>query len=320
MFRIALAVLTLLLMMPAEALAYVDPGTGAMTADDFRALVGVCDGDKCLGVNADPSHCWEGESWEARFRSVGERIYAAHVKNFVIRDGVPLRKMEPEWPGRAMQFTDLSSGELNLTRYIEMLIDVGYPQRYCNVTGKKTAPLVVEAESAYRDLDACSTNGIAWVRDNLCFPIAAGSFEDVVVIVPRGRFARYAVIAVGVVAPPIPDRGREQLAKHRKRESEGRELGRDDGALEVLRLVGVARHVPGRTEGDAFRPRQHGRVVLQDSQRIVDRLHEPAQGRHPRVHRVESLAEQVHAEDRLGARRGYRTQQHRERDRGRHPS
>ena len=35
-----------------------------------------------------------------------------------------------------------------------------------------------EAESAYRDLDATSANGIQYVRDNLCFPIAAGSFED----------------------------------------------------------------------------------------------------------------------------------------------
>ena len=37
--------------------------------------------------------------------------------------------------------------------------------------------LVVEAESAYRDVDATSTNGIQYVRDNLCFPLAAGSFE-----------------------------------------------------------------------------------------------------------------------------------------------
>jgi hypothetical protein len=42
----------------------------------------------------------------------------------------------------------------------------------------KSAPLIVEAESAYRDLDATSANGIAYVRDSLCFPIAAGSFEE----------------------------------------------------------------------------------------------------------------------------------------------
>ncbi len=156
----------------------IHPGTAAMCADDFNMLVRICEGDKCLTVNADPSHCWEGEDWETRFRKVADRVYACHVKNFVIRKGVPLRIMEPNWPGRAMQFTDLPSGDLNLVRYVEMLIDIGYPKRYCQVMGTKTAPLIVEAESAYRDLDAASANGIAYVRDNLCFPIAAGSFEE----------------------------------------------------------------------------------------------------------------------------------------------
>jgi hypothetical protein len=44
--------------------------------------------------------------------------------------------------------------------------------------GTKTAPLIVEAESAYRELDATSANGVEFVRDRLCFPIAAGSFEE----------------------------------------------------------------------------------------------------------------------------------------------
>ena len=156
----------------------IHPGTAAMCADDFNLLVRICDGDKSLGVNADPSHCWEGEDWETRFRKVGDRVQACHVKNFVIRPGVPLRKMEPNWPGRAMQFVDLPTGDLSMARYIEMLVNIGYPQRYCQLMGTKTAPLVVEAESAYRDLDATSANGIQFVRDQLCFPLAAGSFED----------------------------------------------------------------------------------------------------------------------------------------------
>lgn len=153
-------------------------GTAAMTADDFNMLVEICDGDKVLAVNADPSHCWEGEDFETRFRKVGARVYAAHVKNFVIRRGLPVRMMKPDWPDRAMQFVDIPSGDLNMVRYVELLINVGFPQRYCEVMGKKTAPLVVEAESAYRDLDATSANGIAFVRDHLCFPVAGGSFED----------------------------------------------------------------------------------------------------------------------------------------------
>ena len=156
----------------------IHPGTAAMCADDFNMLVQICDGDKCLAVNADPSHCWEGESWETRFLKVGPRVYAAHIKNFVIRPGFPLRAIEPSWPKRAMQFVDLPSGEINMQRYAELLITIGYPARYTKVMGTKTAPLVVEAESAHKDLDYTSANGIAFVRDNLCFPGAAGSFED----------------------------------------------------------------------------------------------------------------------------------------------
>lgn len=156
----------------------IHPGTGAMCADDFLMLVDACDGDKCLGVNADPSHCWEGEDWETRFSKVGSRIYNCHVKNFVIRKNVNLRMAEPDWQKRAMQFCDIPSGDLNMVRYVEMLIRVGYPQRYCKINNRKTAPLVVEAESAFRDLDATSANGIAYTRDQLCFPTAGGSFED----------------------------------------------------------------------------------------------------------------------------------------------
>ena len=156
----------------------IHPGTAAMCANDFDLLVNICGGDKCLAVNADPSHCWEGEDWETRFRKVGPRIYACHVKNYVIRRGLPLRMMASNWPDRAMQFVDIPTGDVNMMRYVEMLINVGYPQRYCQVMGTKTAPLIVEAESAYRDLDATSANGVAYVRDNLCFPLAAGSFEE----------------------------------------------------------------------------------------------------------------------------------------------
>jgi len=156
----------------------IHPGTAAMCADDFNLLVKSCDGDACLTVNADPSHCWEGEDWETRFLKVAPRIYACHVKNIVIRRGLPLRMMEPAWPKRAMQFVDISTGELNMTRYVELLALSGYPQRYRALTGAETAPLVVEAESAYRDLDAASADGVAFTRDRLCFPLAQGSFEE----------------------------------------------------------------------------------------------------------------------------------------------
>lgn len=156
----------------------IHPGTAAYCADDFNMLVKICNDDKCVAVNADPSHCWEGENWETRFLKVGSRINACHIKNYVIRPGIPLRMMEANWQKRAMQFVDIPTGDLNMTRYVELLMHVGYTQRYCEIMGTKTAPLIVEAESAYRDVDATSANGIQYVRDNLCFPPAAGSFED----------------------------------------------------------------------------------------------------------------------------------------------
>jgi len=156
----------------------IHPGTAAMCADDFNMLVSVCDNDKCLTVNADPSHCWEGEDWETRFLKVGARVYGCHVKNHVVRPHMPLRSMEPDWQKRTMQFVDIGSGDLNMTRYAELLVHIGYAKRYSEIMGTPTAPLIVEAESAYRDLDACSAGGIQFVRDNLCFPTAAGSFED----------------------------------------------------------------------------------------------------------------------------------------------
>jgi len=156
----------------------IHPGTAAMSADDFNMLVNICDGDKCLAVNADPSHCWEGEDFETRFLKVASRIYSCHVKNHVVRKNLPLRFMEPDWQKRAMQFVDLGTGDLNMKRYAELLILTGYPKRYCEVMKTNTTPLIVEAESAYQDLDVCSSDGIAYVKNNLCFAIATGSFED----------------------------------------------------------------------------------------------------------------------------------------------
>lgn len=156
----------------------IHPGTSAFCADDFKMLVEICDNDPCLGVNVDPSHCWEGEDWETRFTKVAEYCYGCHVKNHYVVPGLPLRSMEPKWQDRGMQFTDLSTGDINLVRFAELMIKIGYPAKYCEVMGTSTAPLVVEAESAYRDGDATSIDGVQYVRDHLCFPIAEGSFED----------------------------------------------------------------------------------------------------------------------------------------------
>ena len=84
----------------------------------------------------------------------------------------------PDWPNRAMQFVDI---RLRRPEHDPLRRDADQHRLSPTLLpdhGHKTAPLIVEAESAYRDLDATSANGIAYVRDNLCFPLAAGSFEE----------------------------------------------------------------------------------------------------------------------------------------------
>lgn len=156
----------------------IHPNTAAMCVDDYNAILGAVDGDECMGVTADPSHCWEGEDMYVRFRAVADRCYAAAVKNFVILNGRPLRKMQGDWKKRAMQFTDLATGDMNMMRFVELLVEIGYPELYCKLMGTSTAPLVTEAESAHRDLDATATNAIKYTRDNLVWPVAGGSFEE----------------------------------------------------------------------------------------------------------------------------------------------
>ena len=157
----------------------IHPGTAAACAQDFLRLVNLCDDQTCIAVNADPSHCWEGESWQTRFDLVADYVYGCHVKNHCIRPGFPLRCMESDWKYRPMQFTALDRGDIDLVRYTEQMIRIDYPQNYNDqVDDQDTAPLVVEAEGAFEDLDAISARGIKWVRENCCFDVAGGSFED----------------------------------------------------------------------------------------------------------------------------------------------
>ena len=101
------------------------------------------------------------------------------MKNFVIRPGFPLRTMEPNWPDRAMQFTDLPSGDLNMNRYVELLLMVGYPAA---LLPAPRAPRPPRSSSKPRAPTGISTrtsaNGIGYVRDHLLITPAAGSFED----------------------------------------------------------------------------------------------------------------------------------------------
>lgn len=158
----------------------VHANSGAICADDFLNLVKITDNDPCLGVFADPSHCWEGEDVETRFTKLAPYIWGAHAKDFVIVRNRSLRMQTGNWKQRGVHFTLLGQGEVDLQRYIELLIDSGLPQRWNalhGVTGK-TVPICAEAESAHVALDDAAADGVRFVRDVLCREIATQSFED----------------------------------------------------------------------------------------------------------------------------------------------
>lgn len=156
----------------------IHPGTAASCADDFLHLVKICDNDVSLGVNADPSHCWAGEDWFTRFTKVGPYVTGCHVKDHVIQAGLPLVSMQSSWKKRAMQFTRLGEGQIDLLRYTQLMDDVGYVSRYCKAHNTTTAPAVGEAESAYYALDATSEHASNYIARNLCADFATSSFED----------------------------------------------------------------------------------------------------------------------------------------------
>jgi len=85
---------------------------------------------------------------------------------------------QPDWKKRGMQFTDLGSGQINLVRFVEVMDNIGYADLYCEITGSKTAALVTETESAFRDLDATAKAAVRFTNRNLIFPFATQSFDE----------------------------------------------------------------------------------------------------------------------------------------------
>ncbi len=158
----------------------VHPNTGAACSDDFLNLYALCGGNDAMGVFADPSHCWEGEDFEARFSCLEQWVYGAHVKDFRRVRGKSLRSQQSLWQERGMQFTRLGEGEVDIFRFVQLLIDSDLNNRWNELHGTtdETIPLVAEAESAYVALDAASAHGVKFVSDHLCYEVAEGSFED----------------------------------------------------------------------------------------------------------------------------------------------
>ncbi len=175
----------------------IHPNTAALCKDDFLMLLDITENDPVMAVIADPTHCWAGEPWWIRFGDprIAERICAVHLKNFHIRQFMSLLMMDPEWAKRAMQFTDLATGDLNMKRFVEFIMQIGYPARFLNLmappkiaadatpkladTAKpKTAPLPVEAESAGEHGQSVTRKAVEYTNAELVFEPPEGSFEE----------------------------------------------------------------------------------------------------------------------------------------------
>jgi sugar phosphate isomerase/epimerase len=155
-------------------------GTGALCGRDLLHIVDITEGDPCITVIADGSHCWEGEGIEARYDRVGHLVDAVHVKDHKVVQNESLSSMEPDWKKRGMYFEKLGFGDLDLLRYVQIMAASDYPQRYRAIQklpDDTTVPLVVEAESAFAGLDEASAEGVAFVTANFCGDWATVSFE-----------------------------------------------------------------------------------------------------------------------------------------------
>ena len=175
----------------------IHPNTAALCKDDFLMLLDITNNDEVMAVIADPTHCWAGEPWDVRFGDprIAERICAVHLKNYHIRAFISLLMMNPDWAERAMQFTDLRTGDLNMKRFVEFMMQIGYPKRYlelmapptiaadaapdpADIAKPKTAPLPVEAESAGEKKENVTAKAVQYTNAELVFEPPEGSFED----------------------------------------------------------------------------------------------------------------------------------------------
>lgn len=175
----------------------IHAGTSAMCARDLLHLAEIC-GDEVpdeipadastnglgfvLGVNADCSHCWEGEDWRTRFTRVGPRVVGCHVKQYEVIGGMPVRSMEPDWRQRGMRFTrlDKQAVGVDLLAYAELMEQTGYPARYMALHGTESAPLVGEAESATEDLDVVAADAVKHIGQRLCYIPAGEAFDKAI--------------------------------------------------------------------------------------------------------------------------------------------
>ncbi len=162
-------------------------GSMASCIQEYRAMQRICDNDPCLRNIGDPSHCWLKELWSRRYGKakdggIGEETDVAHWKNFKFIDGKPLLVASGDWNDSGVVFAGLEdpNGEVDMVGYGELLYQCGYPHRYCLANKTETAPAIVEAERHVASRFVTSKNGIVYVNQKICIPMAGLPFDRLI--------------------------------------------------------------------------------------------------------------------------------------------
>lgn len=157
----------------------IHPNTFVLDADGFDNLLTITGNEKCQGIWVDFSHCDEGETPDDRYgrKSVAERIYGGHPKNYAITPGRASRIAQMDWRKRRKMFSGLRRGDLSMSRFLEVIIDSGAHERVKALCGWDQVHIAVETEGAYGDLKEQMADDVAYMNE-INFTLAGGSFEE----------------------------------------------------------------------------------------------------------------------------------------------
>ncbi len=160
--------------------------TLASSAVALNYYIDAVEGHPALCGNADKSHCDEQENYLQRLCGLfptpfgWTRWVDNHFKNFWISQGVPLFAPQQDWLRRGKYFSRLAFGNLNMVDVAYKLQACGQPQMWLAMhthTPFLTCPAKAEAEDPALKLSWVSGDGVAFVNENICLPLAAEPFD-----------------------------------------------------------------------------------------------------------------------------------------------
>jgi sugar phosphate isomerase/epimerase len=164
----------------------IHPATMARSMRDFARVWKQLDKDvqQVIGLGFDPSHFWDGETWEEALwlaKELGIPVFVAHAKNALKREGFSAHGQEPlyTWRGQAFTHLDDPAGIVSMHQYLEKLQLLGAPFWFA-----RGVPMGVhvEAEVQVRRQIEVTERGVGYLRHTIIGPMgwhpADGDFTD----------------------------------------------------------------------------------------------------------------------------------------------